>query len=236
MELIRYWQIVRKRWWLIAALLAIVGVGSLLAHDWSPPQRYTASLRFNVGIEPVPPANAEYVYNPLDTWRSAEYLMDDLASAVRGSEFARRVAARMGEENVNLAGAFGAATEFRVLTVSVVWGNREQLVQIANAAAQVLDHEGGELVGPLGDSRLVLRLIDPPAVVLVGPSLAQKLEIPIRLGLAFLAGIAGTFLLDYIDLSVRSAKELEEMGIAVLAQIPRHRWDRTLDVKRHLRR
>jgi capsular polysaccharide biosynthesis protein len=223
MELIRYWQIVRKRWWLIVALVAVVGLVSLVTYDWSPPPRFTASLRFNVGIEPVPPAHAEYVYNPLDTWRSAEYLMDDLASAVRGAEYARRVAARLDPENVNLAGAFGAATEFRVLTVSILWGNQEQLARIVNAAVEVLDQEGRELVGPLGDARPVLRLIDPPVVVPVGPGLAEKLELPIRLGLALLAGVAGAFLLDYTDVSVRSAQELEDMGIAVLARIPRHR-------------
>lgn len=223
MELIRYWQIVRKRWWLIAALVAVVGVVSLLTYDWSPPPRFTASMRFNVGVEPVPPDDAEYVYNPLDTWRAAEYLMDDLASAVRGAEYARRVAARLGQEGVNLAGAFGAATEFRVLTVSVLWGDQEQLAHIVNVAAEVLSQEGGELVGPLGDARLVLRLIDPPVVAPVGQSLSDKLELVIRLGLAVLAGVAGAFLLDYIDVSVRSGDELEDMGISVLAHIPRHR-------------
>jgi len=223
MELIRYWHIVRKRWWLIASLLAIVAAVSLLTYEWSPPPRFTARLRFNVGIEPVPPVGADYTYNPLDTWRSAEYLMDDLASAVRGAEYARRVAARLEGENANLAGAFGAATEFRVLTVSVLWPDQEQLARIVHAAAEVLAQEGGELVGPLGGARPVLRLIDPPVIVPVGKSLADKLELPIRLGLAILAGVAGAFLLDYVDLSVRSGAELEELGIAVLAQIPRHR-------------
>jgi capsular polysaccharide biosynthesis protein len=223
MELIRYWRIVRRRWWLVAALVAIVSIASLLTYDWSPQQRFMASLRYNVGIEPVPPVDADYVYNPLDTWRSAEYLMDDLASAVRGSEYARRVAARLDVENANLAGAFGASTEFRVLTVSVLWGDSDQLAQIVNAAALVLDQEAGELVGPLGNARPVLRLIDPPVVLPVGPSLANKLELPIRLGLAVLVGIAGAFLLDYVDVSVRSSDELEEMGIAVLARIPPHR-------------
>jgi capsular polysaccharide biosynthesis protein len=223
MELIRYWHIVRKRWWLTATLVAIVGAVSLLTYDPLPPQEFTASMRFNVGMEPVPPPNADYVYNPLDTWRSAEYLMDDLASAVRGAEYARRVAARLDDQDLNLAGFFGAATEFRVLTVSVLWGDAEELARIVNAAAEVLDQEAGELVGPLGDAQPVLRLIDPPVVVPVGRSLADMLELPIRLGLAVLAGIAGAFLLDYVDVSVRSSSEVERMGIAVLGHIPRHR-------------
>ena len=87
MELIRYWQIVRRRWWLIVGLLALVAAGTLLTYDWSPPQMYAVSMRFSVGLDPVPPSDAEYTYDPLDIWRSSEYLMDDLASAVRGAEY-----------------------------------------------------------------------------------------------------------------------------------------------------
>jgi capsular polysaccharide biosynthesis protein len=223
MELIRYWQIVRRRWWLIVGLVGVVALGTLLSHDWSPPQAYAVSMRFNVGLEPAPPAGAEYSYDLLDIWRSSEYLMDDLASAVRGADYARRVAARLGDPNVNLGGVLGASTEFRVLTVAAHGEDPELLTEIAEAAAAVLDEEAPELVGPLGNARPVLRLIDPPVVVPVGQGLREKLEVPVRLGLALLAGVAGAFLLDYLDRSVRGPDELEEIGLAVLGQIPRHR-------------
>jgi capsular polysaccharide biosynthesis protein len=223
MELIRYWQIVRRRWWLVVALLAVVAVGTLWTYDRVPPEHYTVSMRFNVGIEPVPPPNAQYTYDPLDIWRSSEYLMDDLASAVRGADYARRVAARLDEPGANLYGAFGAATEFRVLTVSAHGPDAEQLAAIAEASAAVLNEEADELVGPLGDARPVLRLIDPPVVVPVGRGLREKLEIPIRLALAIMAGVAGAFLLDYLDPSVRGEDELEEMNLSILARIPRHK-------------
>lgn len=223
MELIRYAQIVWRRWWLVAGLLTVVAVGTLLTYDWTPPPHYTFSMRFSVGLEPVPPPDAEYTYDPLDIWRSSEYLMDDLASAVRGADFARRVSARLSEPGGNLAGTLGAATEYRVLTVTGQGADDGQLAEVANAAAAVLREEAGELVGPLGEGRPVLRLIDPPVVVPVGRGLRSKLDIPIRLGLALLAGVAGAFLLDYLDRSVRGADELEAMGISVLARIPRHR-------------
>ena len=223
MELMRYWSIVRRRWWLIAALLLVVGVVTVATYDWSPRPAYTATFRMNVGMEPEPPPGADYVYNPLDTWMSSEYLMDDLASAVRGADFAQRVAARLGEEGVNLAGRFGAATEHRVLTVSASWTDAGQLARIADAAVAVLDEQAAELVGPLGTSRPVLRLIDPPAVAPVGRSLKDKLNIPVRLGLALLVGVAGAFLLDYLDRSIRNGDEVEGMGIPVLSRIPRHR-------------
>jgi len=223
MELIRYWRIVRRRWWLIVGLLALVAAGTLLTYDWSPPQMYVVTMRFNVGLDPVPPSDAEYTYDPLGIWRSSEYLMDDLASAVRGADFARRVAARLGDPGTNLAGVLGAATEFRVLTVSAHGPDEAQLVEIAAAATAVLNEEAAALVGPLGDARPVLRPIDPPVVVPMGRGLRDKLEIPIRLGLALLASVAGVFLLDYLDRSVRGPDELEAMDISVLAEIPRHR-------------
>jgi len=223
MELIQYWSIVRKRWWLPMALLLIVGVLSAVTYNWSPPKVYATTFRFNVGLAPSPPPDADYVYNPRDIWVSSEYLMDDLAAAVRGADFATRVSARLDEPSVNLAGRFGAATEHRVLTVSATWGDREQLVHIARAAVAVLNEEAQDLVGPLGQSQPVLRLIDPPVVVPVGRSLKDKLDIPIRLGLALLAGVGGAFLLHYLDATVHSATDLEAMGIEVLGHIPRTR-------------
>ena len=222
MELIRYWNIVYKRWWLPVVLLAIVGLLSVATYH-APPERYVATFRFNVGLEPVPRPSSEYVDNPLDTWMASEYLMDDLASAVRGADYARRVAQSLGEENVNLAGALGAATEHRALTVSILWNDPEQLARIADTAVMVLKEEARDLVGPLGESRPVLPLIDPPMIVPIGHSLKDKLDIPIRLGLALIAGVAGAFLLDYLDTTVRSRDEVETMGVPVLAEIPRHR-------------
>jgi capsular polysaccharide biosynthesis protein len=222
MEFIRYWRILRRRWWLIAGLLAVVGVVSLISYDWAPEVRFATTFRLNVGLEPVPPDDWMYEYNPRDLWQNSEYLMDDLAAAVRGATYAEKVASRLPGK-MQLAGAFGAATEHRVLTVSVTWGDPEQLAQIANAAVAALQEDAGELVGPLGRSRPVLRLIDPPVVVRVGRSLSQKLDIPIRMSLALVAGIAGAFVLEYVDQSVRDGQEIEAMGLRVLGYIPRQR-------------
>jgi capsular polysaccharide biosynthesis protein len=58
----------------------------------------------------------------------------------------------------------------------------------------------------------------------VPPSLTQRLDLPVRLLLALVAGVALAFLLDYLDNSVRGREELESLGIAVLAEIPGRRW------------
>ncbi len=222
MELIRYFKIVLNRWWLVTALVAVVAAVSALTYT-QPAEMYVASFRVNVGLEPVPRPGAQYIDNPLETWQASEYFMDDLAAAVRNVEYARRVAERLGEENVNLAGAIGASTEHRVLTVSITWLDDEQLARIADTAIVVLEQDAGELVGPLGESRPVLRLIAQPAISPIGQSLKDKLDIPIRLGLALVAGVAGAFLLDYLDTAIRDRAEVEALGLDVLAEIPRHR-------------
>lgn len=227
MELRLYWQIIWKRAWLVVILVGIVAVMTMVTYH-PPAPTYAATLRFNVGLLPVPPTGADYTYNPLDTWMASEYLMDDLASAVRGGAFAAAVQSRLGVEAPSLAGAFGAATEHRVLSVYITWGDASQLADIANAAVAVLEEDSNAFVGPLGNAQPVLRLIDPPVIFPVGRSLKQKLDIPLRLGLAFIVGVALTFLLDYLDTSLRDRSEVEQLGFTVLGEIPplpdRRRW------------
>ncbi len=57
----------------------------------------------------------------------------------------------------------------------------------------------------------------------VPPSLSERLDLPVRLLLALLAGIALAFLLDYLDDSIRGRQDLEEMDIPVMAEVPRRR-------------
>ncbi len=222
MELIRYWKIVSRRWWLTVGLLVVVATISALTYK-RPPTMYVASFRFNVGLYPMPRSNAQYIDNPLETWQASEYFMDDLAAAVRNVEYARRVAARLGEPGVNLAGVIGASTEHRMLTVSISWPDPDQLARIADAAVSVLQEDAGDLVGPLGTAQPVLPLIAPPQIAPVARGLKDKLDIPIRLGLAVIVGVAGAFLLDYLDTTIRDRAEAEALGLQVLAEIPRHR-------------
>ena len=57
MELIHYWRIVRRRWWLVAALVAIALLASLITYD-RPDTVYQASMRFAIGVEGQEPVAA----------------------------------------------------------------------------------------------------------------------------------------------------------------------------------
>ena len=221
MELRLYWKIIRRRWWLIVGLLAVVGSSYLVYAPQSAPS-YVATMRFVVGIQPQQAPPDVYTYDRYYTWLTAEYLVDDLAEVVKSQAFATDVASLAG---VNLpAGAIQGATAagklHRILTVSVTWGNQEELTRIANAIEQNLVQQGGKYFAQLSTNQAVVSVIDAPTIFQPGPSLRQRLDLPLRLVLALMAGILGAFLLDYLDDKVREPSDLEQMGLPILAEIP----------------
>lgn len=227
MELRQYWHIVWKRVWIIIALLVVVLIGSLALHP-KPAPLYQATMRFLVGVAPEARTGDYYTYDRYYTWLSTEYLADDLSEVVKYSAFADDVNAHLAQKGAPitvLPGAIQGSTvaekQHRILTLRISWGNADELAAIANAAAEVLPQNGPTYFAPIGVEQARFTLIDRPVVVPVGKSLRERLDLPIRLFLALLAGIALTFLLDYLDDTVRDQADLEAMGITVLGEISR---------------
>jgi capsular polysaccharide biosynthesis protein len=227
MELRAYWRILRRRWWLWVALPLLVLLLTLLTQRPAPTM-HTASMGFTVGLKPEPKTGAYYSYDRYYTWLTAEYFVDDLAEVIRRSEFSNAVSAELAKQGVQVSGlAIGAATQtgklHRILNVSVAWPDGDQIRAIAQATAAVLQNESSAFFGFLQSQDAVVQLIDGPHFGVAGRSLRERLDIPLRLLIALLAGIGIAFLCDYLDDSVRSRAELEKMGLQVVAEIPRKR-------------
>ncbi len=229
MELRAYWRIVARRWWLPVGLALLVGALTLLMQrPWqTPPASYTASMRFNVGIKPerVP---GVYTYDRYYTMLTSEYLVDDLGEIVRSQAFAAEVSRRLADQGIVIpAGAIGASTQpgklHRIMTVNVGWPNQEQIGAIANAIAATLTESSADFFSQFSADEADIRLIDPPVVGTAGRPARDQLDLPLRMLLAFAAGIALAFLLDYLDRSVRGRDDLEALGLPVLTEIPRGR-------------
>ncbi len=224
MELRQYWQIVRRRLWVVAALLLIVGVASLLLRPSRAPA-FQTSMRFMLGVQPETRTGDYYTYDKYYTWLTAEYLVDDVAELVRSGAFAQSVSDKLKSQGISIpVGVIQGSTQsgrlHRILTVSITWGDAAQLAHIANAVAELLPAQIARHLASVGQSDVTASLIDPPAIGAVGSSLRDKLDLPIRLILALLAGLVLAFVLDYLDESVRSRQEIESTGLQVVAEIP----------------
>ncbi len=233
MEMKAYWRIVLRRWWIVVLLPLLVGAGSLALRK--PPEPvYQASMRLTVGIAPEPRTGDYYTYDQLYTWQTAEYLADDFSEIVKSQAFADDVNALLAEDDIAMgAGAIqgftpsSAATrkQHRILTVTVAGSSPESALAIAGAAARVLEEQQQKYFAQLQTDRAQVHLIDPPALVPSPVSVRDRLDIPLRVLLALAAGVGLAFLLDHLDDSIRSAAELEAMGISVLAELPpKRRW------------
>ena len=231
MELWQYARIVVRRWWLPVALILVVLLASLPGQLSPKPTTYHASMRFAVGVAPEPRDGPYYTYDRYYTWLASEYLIDDLAEIIKSSTFANAVSEELASAGIQVpAGAIGASTQagklHRILSVNIAWSSEADLRAIANATAKVLKERNAEFMAQLGTENAEATLIDPPVVFPVDPSLADRLDLPIRLSLALVVGIALAFPLDYLDDSVRSKQELESIGLRVLGEVPsrRRRW------------
>ncbi len=228
MELRTYWKIILRRWWLPVGLALLVGLLTLVMQKpWQArPASYNAAMRFNVGIAPerIP---GVYTYDRYYTMLTSEYLVDDLGEIVRSQAFATAVSARLADQGIVVPpGAISASTQpgklHRILTVNVGWGDETQLRAIAEAIAATLTEGSAEFFGQFSAEEADIRLIDPPTISLVGRPAREQLDLPLRVLLGLAAGIALAFLWHYLDATVRERAELEQMGLAVLGEIPRH--------------
>jgi len=227
MELKLYWHILWKRIWIPALLLVVVAVVSVLTRQ-TPPPTYSATMRFTVGVQPQE-IEGQYNYDSYYAWLSSEYLADDMTAIVTSQAFAddiNRQLTAAGRSVQIPPGIIGGVTiaekQHRILRLNISWGNAAELAHIAEAAVIVMEQESPKYLTQLGTPGGLFSLIDGPTLPAANaPSLTQRLDLPVRLGLALAAGLALAFLLDYLDDTVRSRAELEAMEINVLGEIPK---------------
>jgi len=235
-ELVAYWRIVKRRAWLLLFTLLIFAASYALSQP-THGGGYTATMRFVVGVRPEEQPVGTYTYDRYYTWLTAEYLLDDLSEVVKSQRFAQDVAAVSGlpVPAGAIQGATSAGKLHRVLNVSLGWSDRSQIEALANAVVAVLTTQGGSYFAQLGTENAVISVIDPPTIAPVGASLRQRLDLPLRLALALIIGVALAFVADYVDPTIRHRGDATALGLPLLAQIPGRRiWWRWLPVRRRI--
>jgi capsular polysaccharide biosynthesis protein len=229
MELRQYWRIIRRRIWIPSLLLIVVAAVSLLTTK-TPPPTYTASMKFIIGVEPERLLD-QFNYDGYYAGISSEFIADDLSAVIGSQAFIEDINRHLAEmgSGVQLSpGAVSGLTfgdrQHRVLQVTLSWPDPAELQAIGEAVVQAIEADSPKYIAQFNSYDSQVIVLDRPLIPVPIPvSLTQRLDLPIRLILALVAGVGLIFLLDYLDTSVRAGGELEQMGIPVLAEVPKQK-------------
>lgn len=227
MELRSYLAILRRRWWIPALLMLLTLALTLIGQrPWQPrPPAYALGLSFSVGVQPQA-GEGEYNYDGYYSALASEYLIDDFSEIVKGSAFAAEVSRRLADQGITVApgsiqGSTQAGKLHRILTVTLYGGDAGQLNAIADAVIGAMTGAAHLFMPRLLAEQGAVYLVNRGQPAAIGPSLRQRLDLPLRLALAFIAGVLIVFLLEYLDDRLRHRQQLEALGIPVLGEIPR---------------
>jgi hypothetical protein len=113
-----------------------------------------------------------------------------------------------------------------MLTVSLTLADPDLLPQVLAGVVAVLTEENAAALPQLGGERATLTQLDEPVVNPIAPGIRGQLDLPLRVGLALLAGLGLALLAHYLDPTVRDRAEVERVGLPVLGTIPRERGSR----------
>ena len=222
MELRRYWQMIRRRWLLMVIPALVVGAAALLTY--SPPGLvYNVGVRFIVGQNPAEEATVadqERYYN----WLTSEYIVNGLTDWVRGTGFAEAVSSELAQQGLAVppsAIQVGADNTRSMLTLSLSYHEAETLAAMMSAAIKVLTEQNAAALPQLGGETAVLVQLDQPVVNQIPPGIRSQLDLVLRLGVAFAAGIGLVLLVEYLDPTLRDREEVARLGLEILGEIPK---------------
>ncbi len=228
MEVLAYWQIIRRRWWIPLFLTLIVATASAFQlRPWqSPPATFSATMRLLVGVLPAANVDQTMYDARFYAWQTSEYLVDDFTEVVSSSLFANNVRQRLTDEGIvippgAIRGSSATGRLHRILTITINWPSQEELTAIAEAIDEELATNSAFYFAQLGTENTRVTILDQPTISVIAPSLRFRVEWPLRALLAFVVGLGIVFLLDYLDTSLRSSQDVEAIGIPVVGMIPR---------------
>jgi capsular polysaccharide biosynthesis protein len=224
MELRKYWHVLKRRWPLVLIPAAIVLVIALITYR-PPAPVYTAGVRFLVGQEPAPAAvqeDEERYYN----WLTSEYIVNGLTDWVRGGEFAVEVSQYLAGQGHDIPAhaiqaGLVADNARSMLTLSISGGSTADVATMIEGVIAVLVTQNAQALPQLGGENARLTQLDQPLVSQAPAGIRSRLELPLRILLALAAGVALALLVEYLDPTIRTREELQELGIAVLGEIPK---------------
>lgn len=229
MELREYGRILWRRWWFIVLLPLLAGIFSFLTAPGEgepPPITYVYEVEYSVSFTPLD--MSEYPQEQdarLSAVQASEYIADDLTEIFMGSKFAEFVQQYMRRETSTAAigQAVRTAKAHRLVIIVMRAFTAEEVEELAEAVKLAVENDLTPFLNDLWKlEELRLELTDDSGVFTESPPLTEESSnIALRILLALIAAIAITFGLEYLDDSIRSREEAEELVGRVLGEIPK---------------
>ncbi|MCS7054669.1 MAG: hypothetical protein NZM18_00610 [Thermoflexales bacterium] len=219
-----YARILLRRWWLVLLPAALVLAITVVTTRPAAPI-YVVTMSFAVGLPPEPLRAQVYNYDRHYNWLASEYVTQGFSLIIGKGVFADNVAKRLAQRDVvlpaPLAGAIRSEYRSSVMVVYVSWPDPTQATQIAQAVVDELN-ENYEAYWPQlkGAGTSPVRLMDPIVPVPTAAPLRDRFDLPMRMLVGLLAGAALVLLWHHLDPVIRERRQVERMGLSVIAEIP----------------
>jgi capsular polysaccharide biosynthesis protein len=227
MELLQYWQIIRRHWWLPATLtLAALLASTVVALRGAA--AYKTEMRLAVSTLPTVDRTSAFYYDPIYYANlSSEYLADDLSEIIRSKAFAQDVSRELGFtlDPTTISDVTRTKKTHRLIDITVTTPTEDQGTEIGGAMERILNDPGrvGSYLKAMDAYKAQVSIVNHPVTRRPAP-IALAAEIGLRTLVGLLLGLGLAFLVDYVDQTVRTRQEAEDvLGLPVLGEIPRAR-------------
>ncbi|MBB6735108.1 YveK family protein [Cohnella zeiphila] len=223
MELQRYWSIVQRRIWLIALVIVVVcGVAGLYASRMTKPE-YQATVQLMVNSndtsgKPQTEPNSEAISSSILLIKTYKQIMTTPRILNKVVEQYPDLHTTAGELGAKLSVA--SASETQLMSVTVTDSSYVRAAKLANAVSATFQTEIRALMKL--DNVSVLNWADPAEKHGSISSSPTKI-VAIAFILSLMIGVGLAFLLDRMDDSVKTDRDVARLGLSLLADVPRMR-------------
>jgi protein tyrosine kinase modulator len=231
MELREYWSIIRRRWWLPAAIALVALLASTVV-GLRGASAFKTDMRLAVSTIPVQDPNAERYFDP--TYYSnldSEYLADDMSEFMTSRAFADEVhrelatsATPLDVDIDTIMTATRTKKTHRFIDITITTPTFEEGAAIAGSVSRILSDPNhvAQYLTALTAYHTQMEIVTPPVTHRANTVVGLISEIGLRTLIGLIVGLGLAFLVDYLDQSVRTREEVERvLQMPVLAEIPR---------------
>ena len=218
MELLAVLRVLRRRWWLIllpVVIAAVIAGRSLLSARGGGGQYSTSFSYTAMQVMNLPERDGDYQ----DVWLASEFVVNAFTEWIRSSSFKAELQTLLPDIDLVPLGVSGDKAR-SVGVIALSYPDEAALQRIADAAVTVLETRSVAYFPQLGEASAQFALLDTPVISAAPPALPNRFGPLLQIGVAIIGGLALAFLVEYLDMRIRSRAELESQGWTVLGRIP----------------